>query len=67
MKLRFTNNTVYLRVKFSSTVRKSARVKVIDLIVMCDFSYSTDGKRKFHNIHVQFQAEEGKWIELKLE
>ena len=60
------NNTVYLRVKFSSDGKKIGKSEGgYDLIVMCDFSYSTDGK-KFQKIGKPFQAREGKWIGAKI-
>ena len=36
-----------------------------DLLVMCDFSYSLDGK-KFQKLGKPFQAKEGKWIGTKV-
>jgi len=36
-----------------------------DLIVMCNFSYSLDGK-KYESLGVPFQAREGQWIGAKV-
>lgn len=60
-------NTVYLRVKFSC----DGKTKIAgseggsDLMVLCDFSYSMDG-RKFQAFGKRFQAREGKWIGTKV-
>ncbi len=60
------NNTVYLRVQFSDTGEKiKASEGGTDMVVMCEFSYSTDGK-KFHKLGKPFQAREGKWIGAKV-
>ena len=60
-------NTVYLRVKFScdgkTKIAKSEGGH--DLVVLCDFSYSLDGK-KYSSLGKQFQAREGKWIGAKV-
>lgn len=58
--------TVYLRVKFGCDGRKIAQSEVgHDLLVTCDFSYSTDG-RTFSPLGTTFQAREGKWIGAKV-
>ncbi len=60
------NGTVYLRVKFTCNDKKIAKSEGgHDLIVMCDFSYSTDGK-KYLPLGNAFQAREGKWIGAKV-
>lgn len=60
------DNTIYLKVRFRCS---GAKVKESegghDYIVMCDFSYSLDGK-KYKNIGKPFQAKEGKWIGTKI-
>ena len=61
-----SDNTVYLRVKFSCGDKKIAKSEGgHDLIVMCDFSYSIDGK-KYKKLGNSFQAREGKWIGAKV-
>ena len=57
------NPTVYLRVKFSADGEKVK--KTDDLLVLCQFSYSLDGK-KFRPLGETFQAREGKWIGAKV-
>lgn len=58
--------TVYLRVKFGCDGRKIAQSEGgHDLLVTCDFSYSTDG-RTFSPLGTTFQAREGKWIGAKV-
>lgn len=59
-------STVYLRVKFGYDGRKIAQSEGgHDLLVTCDFSYSTDG-RTFSPLGTTFQAREGKWIGAKV-
>lgn len=61
-----TDGTVYLRVKFVTTGEKiKASEGGHDLVVTCEFSYSTDGK-KFQKLGETFQAREGKWIGAKV-
>ncbi|MGL4519801.1 MAG: glycoside hydrolase family 43 protein [Phocaeicola sp.] len=61
-----TDGTVYLRVKFVTTGEKiKASEGGHDLVVTCEFSYSTDGKR-FQKLGETFQAREGKWIGAKV-
>lgn len=58
--------TVYLRVKFGCDGRKIVQSEGgHDLLVTCDFSYSTDG-RTFSPLGTTFQAREGKWIGAKV-
>lgn len=58
--------TVYLRVKFGCDGRKIVQSEGgHDLLVTCDFSYSTDG-RTFSPLGTTFQAREGKWIGTKV-
>lgn len=58
--------TVYLRVKFGCDGRKIAQSEGgHDLLVTCDFSYSTDG-RTFSPLGTTFRAREGKWIGAKV-
>ena len=60
------DNTVYLRVKFSTDGSKIAESEGgHDLVVTCDFSYSLDGKR-FKKLGNPFQAKEGRWIGAKV-
>ena len=59
-------STVYLRVKFGCDGRKIAQSEGgHDLLVTCDFSYSTDGQT-FSPLGTTFQAREGKWIGTKV-
>jgi beta-xylosidase len=61
-----TDPTVYLRVKFSSDGKKIGRSEGgHDLVVLCHFSYSLDGK-KYQPLGSAFQAKEGKWIGAKM-
>ena len=61
-----SDGNVYLRVKFSCDGRKIAKSEGgHDLVVMCDFSYSLDGK-KYKKLGKSFQAREGKWIGTKV-
>lgn len=61
-----TGGTVYLRVRFGCDGRKIAQSEGgHDLLVTCDFSYSTDG-RTFSPLGTTFQAREGKWIGTKV-
>lgn len=61
-----TDGTVYLRVKFSCDGKRiKASEGGTDLIAMCQFSYSLDGK-KFQPLGEAFQAKEGKWIGAKV-
>ncbi|WP_287679580.1 glycoside hydrolase 43 family protein [Bacteroides sp.] len=61
-----SDSTVYLRVKFSCDDKKIAKSEGgHDLVVMCDFSYSLDGK-KYKKMGNSFQAKEGKWIGAKV-
>ena len=61
-----TQNTVYLKVRFSCDGKKiKASEGGNDLIVMCNFSYSLDGK-KYHPLGNPFQAREGQWIGAKV-
>ena len=57
---------MYLKVKFSSDGKKLGKSEGgHDLLVMCDFSYSLDGK-KFQKLGKPFQAKEGQWIGAKV-
>ena len=59
--------TVYLKARFStdfSTI-DNGRDGGADLLVRCEFSYSTDGK-KFTPLGQTFQVKEGKWIGAKV-
>ena len=61
-----TQNTVYLKVKFKCDGKKiKASEGGHDLLVMCDFSYSLDGK-KYQPLGNPFQAREGQWIGTKI-
>lgn len=58
--------TVYLRVRFSCDGRRIAQSEGgHDLVVMCQFSYSLNGK-DFKQLGRPFQAREGKWIGAKI-
>ena len=60
------DNTIYLKVQFRADGKKiGASEGGHDLLVMCDFSYSLDGK-KFTKFGQPFQAKEGKWIGTKI-
>ena len=61
-----TQNTVYLKAKFKCDGKKiKASEGGHDLLVMCDFSYSLDGK-KYQPLGNPFQAREGQWIGTKI-
>lgn len=61
-----TGGTVYLRVRFGCDGRKIAQSEGgHDLLVTCNFSYSTDG-RTFSPLGTTFRAREGKWIGAKV-
>ena len=61
-----SQNTVYLKVRFSCDGKKiKGSEGEHDLIVMCNFSYSLDGK-KYHPLGNPFQAREGQWIGAKV-
>ena len=60
------DNTVYLKVRFSADGKKiTSSEGGHDLLVMCDFSYSPDGK-EFTKFGQPFRAKEGKWIGAKI-
>jgi beta-xylosidase len=60
------DGTVYLRVRFSCNGEKISKSEGgHDLKVLCDFSYSLNGK-KYTSLGKQFQAKEGKWIGTKV-
>ena len=60
------DGTVFLRVKFTCDGKKIKESEGgTDLVVMCEFSYSLDGK-KFRKLGGSFQAKEGKWIGAKV-
>ena len=60
------DNTIYLRVKFSCDGKKISKSEGgHDLLAMCNFSYSLDGK-KYQPLGRPFQAKEGKWIGAKV-
>lgn len=59
-------NTLHLRVRFASSGEKiKKRERESPLGVMCDFSYSLDGKT-FLPLGKTFQAKEGLWIGAKV-
>ena len=61
-----SQNTVYLKVRFSCDGKKiKSSEGGHDLIAMCNFSYSLDGK-KFESFGAPFQAREGQWIGAKV-
>ena len=60
------DNTIYLRAKFTSDRKKISKSEGgHDLLVMCHFSYSLNGK-KFQPLGKPFQVKEGKWIGAKV-
>ena len=60
------NSTVYLKAHFSTDFEKISKSEGgHDLVVMCEFSYSTDGKR-YKKLGTPFQVREGKWIGAKI-
>lgn len=60
------NGTVYLKVRFRNTGDKiKGSEGGSDQIILCDFSYSPDGK-KYRKMGKPFQAKEGKWIGTKI-
>lgn len=59
-------STIYLKVKFTNTGKKiKGSEGGHDQIILCEFSYSLDGK-KFQKLGEAFQAREGKWIGAKV-
>lgn len=61
-----TESTVYLKARFSTDFEKIAKSEGgHDIVVMCEFSYSTDGKR-YKKLGTPFQVREGKWIGAKM-
>lgn len=64
--IKLIDPTIYLRAKFSTDYKKIAGSEGdADLIVLCEFSYSTDGK-KYTKLGKPFQVREGKWIGAKV-
>ena len=60
------DNTIYLRAKFTSDGKKISKSEGgHDLLVLCNFSYSFNGK-KFQLLGKPFQVKEGKWIGAKV-
>jgi beta-xylosidase len=60
------DGTIYLRVRFSCNGEKISKSEGgFDQKVLCDFSYSLNGK-KYTSLGSQFQAKEGKWIGAKV-
>ncbi|MBQ8674066.1 MAG: glycoside hydrolase 43 family protein [Bacteroides sp.] len=60
------DSTVYLRVKFTADGKKIKESEGgHDLLTMCQFSYSLDGK-KFQPLGKPFQVREGQWIGAKV-
>ncbi len=63
--VRLNDATVYLKVKIYKTNEKiKGSEGGFDQVVLCEFSYSTDGK-KYRSLGKTFQAKEGKWIGAK--
>lgn len=61
-----SQNTIYLKVRFSNENKKIKNSEGgNDMTVMCNFSYSLDGK-KFEPLGAAFQAREGQWIGAKV-
>ena len=59
-------NELYLRAEITSTGEKISKSEGgHDLVVMCQMSYSTNGK-KFQKLGKPFQVKEGKWIGAKV-
>lgn len=57
---------IYLRAEITTTGEKISKSEGgHDLVVMCQLSYSTNGK-KFHKFGKEFQVKEGKWIGAKV-
>ena len=59
------DNTISLRVRFSYNGEKIKSGDGTDQKVICDFSYSLNGK-KYISMGKPFQAKEGKWIGTKV-
>ena len=59
------DNTIYLRVRFSYNGEKIKSGDGTDQKVICDFSYSLNGK-KYISLGKPFQAKECKWIGTKV-
>ncbi len=61
-----SQNTVYLKVRFESHLKDGKNRNMREnLNVMCNFSYSLDGK-KFKSLGKPFKAREGQWIGAKV-
>lgn len=61
-----SDNTVYLKATFTSDKDPlKAYADKGDRVVMCDFSYSMDGK-KFQKLGEPFRVKEGQWIGAKV-
>ena len=59
------DKTIYLKAKIYNTNKKiKGSEGGHDQLVMCDFSYSLDGK-KYQSFGKPFQVKEGKWIGAK--
>lgn len=59
-------NEIYLRAEITTTGEKIGKSEGgHDLVVKCQLSYSTNGK-KFHKFGKEFQVKEGKWIGAKV-
>lgn len=60
------NGAIYLRVEFKAGKKKLKESEGgSDVLAMCKFSYSLDGK-KFKSMGNEFQAKEGMWIGTKV-
>ena len=60
------NHTIYLKVRFKDSGEKIDESEGgHDQLILCDFSYSLDGKQ-FLSLGNTFQAREGKWIGTKV-
>lgn len=61
-----SKNTVYLKAQFKTDATEDKLYKNKgDRVVMCEFSYSLDGK-KFKKLGISFRVKEGKWIGAKM-
>ncbi len=64
--VKLSDRTVWLQARFTDTGKKIQKSEGgHDQLILCSFSYSTDGK-KFHPLGESFQVREGQWIGAKV-
>lgn len=64
--VKLSDGTVWLQARFTDMGKKIQKSEGgHDQLILCSFSYSTDGK-KFHPLGESFQVREGQWIGAKV-